>query len=92
MKGMRKSCSKFVKKDIGLSEWINLLLYLRVTLRRDRSSMAITGEGLAMAGVGYDLHSLSIPKFGVTTTNQKRLRKKEMKRKLKEAQGQNDVS
>ena len=49
---------------------------------RDRSSMAITGEGLAMAGVGYDLQSLSIPKFATTTTNPKKLRKKALKRAL----------
>lgn len=53
-------------------------------LRRDRSSMAITGEGLAMAGVGYDLPSLSVPKFGTTTTNPKKLKKKATKRALAE--------
>jgi len=51
---------------------------------RDRSSMAISGEGLAIAGVGYDLASLSIPKFGTTTTNPKKLKKKALKRALAE--------
>lgn len=50
------------------------------SLCRERSSLAITGEGLAMAGVGYDLASLSVPKFGTTTTNPKKLKRKAEKR------------
>jgi hypothetical protein len=46
--------------------------------------MAITGEGLAMAGVGYDLGALSVPKFGSTTTNPKKMEKKALKRALAE--------
>ena len=64
---------------------------------RDRSSLAITGEGLAMAGVGYDLQSLAIPKFGTTTTNPKKLKKKAEKRAMmismeKEEKERNEMS
>jgi hypothetical protein len=70
---------------------ISSIMYNFIIPCRDRSSMAITGEGLAMAGVGYDLQSLSIPKFGTTTTNPKKLKKKALKRALAEQEAENIV-
>ena len=40
--------------------------YVRMSYIRDRTAFSVTGKGLAMCGVGYDLASLSIAKYAAT--------------------------
>jgi len=56
----------------------DVLLKICDTRTRDRASYSLSGVGLCLCGVGYDINDLSIDRF--IATNPKKIRKNQMKK------------